>query len=285
MAKLGRMHARWVWLGMAVLLVWVALKPVTLPMRISPATQHFYDVIAGLPKGSIILVGASMGPGELSSVGPMVTAVAHQAFSRGLRLAVFDPNWDQGPTIVGNLIAQVAARMGKKYGVDWINLGFKAGGAATLELAERNLSQAARGVDANGAPLSSFPIMKDLPALDHAHLGAVFALSVGSPGAPDFWLPYLTQRINVPLLVGPIDSYVPNYEPFVASGQFAAMLDGSRGAAQYESLLHYQGGATQAADGQTMAALYAVLLIVLGNLGYFAERRLRARPGRREARA
>lgn len=56
-------------------------------------------------------------------------------------------------------------------------------------------------------------------------------------------------------------------------GQFAGMLDGSRGAAEYESLLHYQGGATQAADGQTMAALYAVLLIVLGNLGFWAVRK------------
>jgi hypothetical protein len=272
-SRLGRIDSRWVWLGMVVLLVWVALKPVTLPLRISPDTQRFYNVMQSLPKGSIVLIGASMGPAEISSLSPMITAVSRQAFSRGLRIAIIDTVWDQGPKIVGGIVAQTAAEMGKKYGVDWINLGFKAGGAATIQLAERDLNQAARGVDASGKPLASFPIVKDLPAIDHAHIGAIFALSVGSPGAPDFWLPYVSQKINVPLLVGPIDSYVPNYEPFVASGQFAAMLDGSRGAAEYESLLHYQGGATQAADGQSLAALYALLLIVVGNLGYMAVRR------------
>ncbi len=65
MAKLGRINSRWVWLVMGVLLVWAALKPVTLPLRISPDTQRFPNVVAGLRAGSIIPVGASMGPGEL----------------------------------------------------------------------------------------------------------------------------------------------------------------------------------------------------------------------------
>jgi hypothetical protein len=271
--RLNRINPKGIWLVMAVLLVWVTVKPFSTPIAVSPDTRAFYDTIAKLPPGGIVLFGATVSTGEVASLGPMVTAAARQCFERGLRIAIFSTAWDQGPTLVGGLVQQVANQMGKRYGVDWINIGFKAGGVATLQLAEEDLIKAAKGVDANGKDLAGFPIMKDLPRLDHDHVAAVFALSIGSPGAPDYWLPYLTQKINVPLLVGPIDSYVPNYKPFVASGQFAAMLDGSRGAAEYEALLHYSGGATQAADGQTMAALIALVLVVLGNLGYFAARR------------
>ena len=56
----------------------------------------------------------------------MITALARQAFRKNCKLvgtAFF--NETVGPTLLYNHINEVAQEMGKEYGVDWVNLGYR----------------------------------------------------------------------------------------------------------------------------------------------------------------
>ncbi|MBE3590156.1 MAG: hypothetical protein IMW98_04965 [Firmicutes bacterium] len=264
---------RWIWAIIFIIIGAVIIHPLGLPITVSPDTQKFYDTIQKLPEGSIILVGASYDIGAQGEITPMVKALAYQAFAHNLRLAVFDAAWVNGPKLAGQAIDQVAKEMGKKYGVDWINIGYKPGSSTTYQLITQDLISAAKNVDQTGQSLDQFPIMKDLPKVDKDHVAAIFAADIGSPGAGDAWLPYVSQPTGIPLLVGSITMSVAQNKPYVASGQFAAMLAGSRGAAEYEQLVGHPGAAAAQQDGQSLAAIYVTLLIVLANVAWLTTRK------------
>ncbi len=61
--------------------------------------------------------------------------------------------------------------------------------------------------------------------------------------------------------------------PYYDSGQIIGFLGGLKGAAEYEVLNGIPGSGVEGMDAQTIAHLFMILLVILGNLGYFLERR------------
>jgi len=63
----------------------------------------------------------------------------------------------------------------------------------------------------------------------------------------------------------------------VDSGQLAALIDGYRGAAEYEKLIGFddRGRGHRQANAQSWGHILIFVLLVLGNVGYFMSRRAR----------
>jgi hypothetical protein len=61
----------------------------------------------------------------------------------------------------------------------------------------------------------------------------------------------------------------------VDSGQLAALIDGYRGAAEYEKLIGFEdrGRGHRQANAQSWAHILIFVLLVVGNIGYFMTRR------------
>ena len=66
---------------------------------------------------------------------------------------------------------------------------------------------------------------------------------------------------------------IPSSAVYVDAGQIAALLPGSRGAAEYEILSGRPGEAITLTDTLTIQQVFIMITIIIGNILFFLERR------------
>lgn len=157
-----------------------------------------------------------------------------------------------------------------EYGKDWVNLGFKPGGAIFIQgIAGSEDLRSYFGQDAFGNSLSKMPFFKGPVTLkDISLVGEV----TGS-----FLLPTYIQFLKAgqvsPMIVhGPTSIMIPPAYIYLDSGQLGGLLEGISGAAWYAKKLQERYGG----DGENktlvlntalgVAQVLILVLIVLGNL-------------------
>lgn len=270
MRALVDLDRRWIFLVVFILLAIVVIWPLNLPVRVTPMTQGIYNYIDKLPAGSVLWLGLDYGPSVAGELNPQLTAVVEHAFRKNLRIITYTM-WQTQGTIGRNIIDKLLKEYKKEYGNDWVDLGFKPGGITNLRLMTSSLKEAAAGVDYQGKSLDEFPLTREVKALDKPYVAFIIDFPAGTPGAADY-LAIVTEVKGVPMGVGQIQMSVADSMQFVHSGQYKGMIPGLRGAAEYEKLIGKPGTAVRAMDGQTLAAGFVGLLIVLGNVIYFSTR-------------
>jgi hypothetical protein len=276
--RMQKLDYRWIWL-IAMAIVWASvLAPVSLPIPVQPSTRQALAWIDSLPPGSVLFIAPEYSPGADAELNPQVRVVAIAAFRHGLRLVI---GGSGGNSVLGvqeaEAMVEQAAQLvgGKRYGVDWVNIGYKPGGAAAENQLTRNFQQGSLGVDWQGKPLASFPLTKNIKALDSRYFSGIWAEDTGTPGCPD-WYANSAVPGNLPLACGAITMEIPNFAPYVQAGQFKALLGGARGAAEMEDLLNAPGLGLASQETATIASVFILALIVLGNVAYFGTRRGKA---------
>jgi hypothetical protein len=65
---------------------------------------------------------------------------------------------------------------------------------------------------------------------------------------------------------------VPNYSPYVSSGQLKGLFGGIRGSAEYELLIGVPGPALGQAMATNIGGLYFLTLVLIGNVLYLTQR-------------
>lgn len=269
--RLLEVDRRWIWLVLLVLLAIPILAPIGLPIKITPDTQKFYDYIGNIPDGSLIVIDCAYSFGSTGELNPMFQAIFRHALQENLRV-VIRGMWREGPQICQGLAEPIAQELGKEYGKDWINLGFRAPWDSVLRQSTEDIAQAHAGVDHFGKPLSDYPIMQDAKAINAEHFKAYIVLDTGDPGAPDV-LAIVGEPTKLPVGVGVIQMSIPGVLPYVNTGQYFGYVGGSRGAAEYEQLVGKIGIASGNQDALSLAAIFAFLMVILGNLAWWQARK------------
>jgi hypothetical protein len=73
----------------------------------------------------------------------------------------------------------------------------------------------------------------------------------------------------------------PSIMPYVnEQKQLTGLLGGMKAAAEYEALIKIPGSATQGMDAQSLAHLIIIILILIGNINYFYNRKIQEEQGR-----
>ena len=263
--KVANIDRRILWAIQIVIICAILLRPIGLPIQVGSETQRFYDFMDNLPEGSIVWLAYEFAPSGEVEIGPMVTAVFHHAFSRGLRV-VGAGLWPIGPHIAESLLEEIIDQYPDvEYGVNYVNLGFNPGQEILARQLVDDVWRTVRNVDHFGNSLADLPLMAEVPRLTKDYVSAIIVFSEGSPG-PEEWLAAVTEPTGIPQLVGAIQMSVPRMMPYVATGQYAAIIPGARGTAEYEFLLGQPGSAIAGQDVMSAMALYLWVLIALGNV-------------------
>jgi hypothetical protein len=257
-------------IGAAVVVITV-LYPLGLPVAISDLAEQTYAAVENLPDDAVVFISPMYDPGASGELNPMFTGFLYHSARRGYKILIGNCNWTLGPQVVHPIVTEIMGEFGYKYGEDYIELGSKPGGSVWIQNAVDDLVEACI-TDYNNQPLASFPIIQEVPRLTKDYVDAIMVLDCGTPGAPE-WLAYCTQPTGITLIVGEIQMSVPENMPYVASGQYAGMIAGSRGAAEYELLIGRPGKAIKAQDTMSAIALMVTLFILLGNIGYLARKK------------
>lgn len=255
----------------AVLVVLTILLPLGLPVKVSALTQQTYDAIQNLPDGSLVILSPMYDPGSAGELNPQFKAMLHQCMQRGYKIVIVNTLWTLGPQLVHPVVTQLAEEYGYQYGVNYIELGSKPGSTVWLQGIVNDFIGNCL-TDYNNQPLDRFPIMQEVPKVTKEYVAATLVCDCGTPGAPQ-WLQYVNQPTGIPLIVAEIQMSVPENMPYVQTGQFAGMITGSRGCAEYEQLIGKPGQALKSQDTMSVIAIMVALFIILGNIGYLARKK------------
>lgn len=276
---LGRIDRRLIHLATLVVAVVAVLIPPQLTVRPRADTVAAYRLADGLQPGDAVFVWTDYGFGAQEELDPMLRALLVHLMRRGAILC-FASRSIEGGQIAEAAMARVDAgypayRDG--YGRTWVNLGFRPAPDIALRAATTDLIGAYNGVDQTGRPLDGMPLAVRLPALTPRYFRLAYVFDWGDGYAA--MMTYVSQVTGVPMVVGAIAMEAPVIQPFVATGQIAAVIAGTRGAAEYEALLGVAGRASALDRGDVVVAVFVLLLLVAGNVGAAAETAVEARGG------
>jgi len=248
------------------------LKP-SLPTRPTQEVIDAYNAVESLKEGDVLLLSTDYGPSAYPELQPVYEVVLEQAFKKNVKVLLMT-HWQFQGLIVGvNGIEKVAKKFNKKYGEDYLILGFKPGVAGVMV----GLSEDFRNVFPNdyySKPIDSYPIYKDIVGddnvLNYKDIDLLFGFEAGATG--DFWVQIVQARYGVKMAFSVTAVMAPGYFPYYQAKQVVGIVGGLKGAFDYESLAKKRGLASLIMVSQIPAHTIILLFILLGNIGFIIRR-------------
>ncbi len=264
--------------GLSVLIPLLKPEWVDLPIRPTPESQIVFDEINNLNEGDKVLLSFEYGPSTKPEIHPMAIAILKHLYAKNIQVYGF-ALWPDGNFMSTEAFSEVSDDYDKKYGVDYVNLGYKPGGEAVIKGIASDI-RTLYPVDLQGTSINDIPMMKDVVNIEDFDF--VFSLSAGFPGSKE-WVQYACDPKNIPLSTGCTSIQVTDIMPYVENDQIRGILAGMPGAAEYESLVEAElqkmeiagkpGEASGMMAAQSIAHVVIVLFIIFGNISYFITRK------------
>ncbi|MBN1212754.1 MAG: hypothetical protein JXA92_09275 [candidate division Zixibacteria bacterium] len=265
MKKLESRH--YVFLGLFVVIVAAMLINVKLDIKVSAETQKMYDYIDSLPQGSVLMVSFDHEASAVPEIKPLALTILRHAFKKGHRL-IGVSLLAEGTGIGYRLMQETAREYDKVYGRDLVYLGFKPQYIAAILSMGESIPETFPE-DYLGRPYTQFPLLDSVENYDD--VAGVISIADGS--LTTHWIEYARARYGVTVTAAVAAVMMTTYDPYIGSGQLHAMVGGLRGAAEYEKLLKIGGSGRRGMLAQTSAHVYVIIMIIIGNVIYIAERK------------
>jgi hypothetical protein len=156
-----------------------------------------------------------------------------------------------------------------EYGKTFVNLGFVAGGETGMGAFAKSVKGTVPQ-DYYGNPTATMEVLSGIESAKEFSLIIEFAY--GTPGVPEI-MRQMQSPYGVKIAVAATALIATQVMPYLKSGQMVGMLTGLRGAAEYEKLIGKPGQAVAGMDAQSIAHVVIIVSILVGNLGFYYEKR------------
>ena len=268
MGRILKLDRRIIFMLVSIAMVLPLIHPFAFPgLSVTAPVKAIYDKIESLPPGSNLLVSFDFDPSSKPELEPQARAVLHHAFHRHLNVLTMGL-WVTGQGLAQQIVHDCAQEAGAKEGVDYTYLGWQPGNAAVIIGMGQDIAKTFPK-NARGEPTANLPIMRTIKFLPDIHYMLCFG--AGSPGVED-WIQFGGDKHKFPMAAGTTSVNAAGMMPFVQSGQLNGLLNGMKGAAEYESLVKMNGTATGGMDSLTLGAFLMLGLVLVANLAHLATR-------------
>lgn len=274
----AHLDRRWIFLLMLLAVAVPLLQGVRFPEEPSDMVRNVYAAMDESSRGSLVLMAFDYDPASQGELQPMAAAFTRHAALRGHRM-IFLTLWPQGvPMLQRNIDILKTEFPDYVYGEDYVNLGYRPGAEGVIKVVVSDLKELYAS-DVSGTSVSQLPLTRDLKNIQQVDL--LVNISAGTPGAKE-WVQYAATPYRIPMVAGTTGVGAPALYPYIPQ-QLVGVLGAIKAAAEYEQLLI--GGYPvlaeniQAQEGlkrmgpQLVAHLLMIVLIIAGNIVYFAGRR------------
>lgn len=253
------------------------LFPITFEEHATPVVKSVYDRVDNLPPGSRILISFDFDPAMAPEVQPMANAITRHAMLKNHQV-IFMSLWATGQALLTQTLRDVV--LGefpeKREGVDYVNLGYKAGAEGVLNVIISDLKKMFP-TDVNNIAYDRIPVLEGVQSVKDAAMA--ISIGGGKPGLKE-WILFIGDPGHVPVAGGVAAVVAPEMYPYFPK-QLVGILGGIKGAAEYESELkkHYPEVADRPTPGlhmmgpQTLAHMVIITFIIIGNFSFFMARR------------
>jgi hypothetical protein len=265
--RIEALDRRWIFLAVGILVLLPLLFPLKLPIAVSGPANHYYEAVEKVPAGSTVVLSGDFDPASAPELMPMLNSSVRHLFRKNCKIIALEL-WPGGPPLVDGVLHKLGDSMGKKYGVDYVNLGYKSGNEVVMLAFGSSFSRTFPN-DYSGTPVTRLPLMQEADNFDGVKL--LVNISAGYPGTKE-WVQQAQGRYHIRMVSGSTAVQAPELYPYLQSGQVLGLLGGMAGAAEYEKTTGVLGPATKGMDAQSSAHVFIMLLILLGNAIYFARR-------------
>ncbi|MCO6430644.1 MAG: hypothetical protein J5J00_07260 [Deltaproteobacteria bacterium] len=257
----------------------------SLPPSRMKAADKLYQLVEAIPPGpgKIALLAFDFGPSTRAENEVQAEVLMEHLMRRRVPVAVFSL-YPQAVDFLDAIPKRLAKKLTSEmpgerweYGVDWVNLGYRAGTALFIQSIPKaeNLAEVF-GKDAEGTRLSDLPAFKGIKDFKQIVLvGEVTGLA----GMFNLYVQFFQSAEYIPPLVhGCTSITIPEAYNYLDSGQLKGLLEGLAGAAWYSELLEVANPA-RTLDSAPMrntatgiGHMIIIALVLLGNLSAIAVR-------------
>lgn len=257
----------WLYFGLIIIaMAYITLYPLGFPIPVTDQTRACYAVVDALQPGDIMLVDMGYESGTIAFMEPGLVVVFKHAMDRGIKIVMVS-SAVESPMLVGRAMEKIKPEeKGYVYGVDWVHLGYVAGGEPAYASVLGDINSLF-SEDYQGTPISELPLMAELGAPTYDKIDLVFIQTAGGD-VIEGWIRQSAVRYDHTLITEVNEMMVPTilpYYPINCDG----IMNGGIGAAEYEVLSGYTGEAVKLSDMMTMGGLVVLIFLILGNIGYF----------------
>ncbi len=277
LAGLQDIDRRWLYLGLWLAACLPLLIPMRLPIYVTPETRRLYEFIERCPPDKVVLVDSAWDAGSMGENEGQVEVVFEHLLRRRIKFVVISVEITPlGPQFADRVIERLVREKfpDRRYGVDWVNLGYTRGGWRAMQQIAKDIRlqyrQDTRGYSLDDA--RHLPLMQRVRNINDIYL--IYSVTY-SP--MEDWISFVHEVYGTPIAFGCAGIQSTTYYRYLLSGQLTGMLVGVRGAAEYDALLHPNprertSRATRLIVPQSFGHLMVILAILIGNLGYWGAR-------------
>jgi hypothetical protein len=252
--------------------------PITLPTYPSKQSQDFYDTVERVAKESpnkMVILDGQWSPSTRGENQWQTQAIVTHLMMRHLHFAILSFDTQNNTVTQTQIVEPLARKFGYVYGRDYVNWGFRPV-PSFVPILKGLVTDIPHTIkkDYKGTPVDQIPVMKGIKTRDD--IGAV--VEVTPAATAEAWLGLFEQNNNPPFLFAPTAVMAPTYYPYLDTKQMAGMLTGIKGVGDYEKmlidakLLDRPSFGTRAAGALSLVYALIIVLIILGNVGYYAGR-------------
>ncbi len=298
--KLQSLDRRWIYLVVALCIIIPFLIPFNQRTYVTEPVENIYqkvDSFAGRDDRAILLSFAH-DASTMPELFPMEVAVLRHCFERKIKVFTICFMPTAAPLIDYAINTVKEEFPDIKSGVDYCNFGYKpAALVLPIVLGMGDDIAGAVETDAEGRKIENLPIMKNIK--NYNELNLIIETSGSSYGF--LWITYARSRFGANVAVGITAVMAADAYPFLQSGQLIGMMGGLKGAAEYEKLvdvfavnqkkfskevikntwidvtskniLYKFKMARIGMNAQSVAHIMIIVFILIGNIGYFVNKR------------
>lgn len=286
--KMMNVDRKIIYIIVTIVMILPILFPFDLPIRISERTTRvLFDAVDNFPnENGVFLISADLAPQDQPELYPMLVSWIRHCFHRDIKVLVqclYPASLglaEQALNQVSDEFNNRASRgIGRRvvYGEDFIFLGYTPPPIIPiLGLGENIYDVYPR--DFYGNELDKLPLMVDKRIKTYRDMDMIGSLSASS--LPITFVAYAQARFGIRVTAGITAVSAADFYPYIDSGQLTGMLEGMKGAAEYEQLIieyfPQDDGRKMASEGmssQSATHIAIILMILIGNICYFMQRR------------
>jgi hypothetical protein len=281
--KMLYIDRRIIYLLVAAGALYPIIRPIGLPVMPTKPVAALYNAVEKLGPENAVMVSFDYGPSSEPELNPMAEAILRHLFSRKIKVVVLALFPLGGNEEAKTELNRIAREYDLKYGVDYVNLGYKEGGQAVMKRMAVSIPDVFP-TDTEGAPTAGMPIMAQ--AKNYSSISLLISLATGIIG--EWWANLVNPQFGVPVSVGCTAVSAPKYYAYLRAGQMMSLLGGLKGASEYEKMVKegypalkqvyaqpetMKGSATTGMDVQSIVHVIIIAFIIFGNVIYFATRK------------
>ena len=255
----------------AILLVFFVapmIYPLGLPVPITANVRKWYATIDALQPGSVVMIDFGYSGGGEPELGPMAVVVYKHLFEKeGVKVICMSTSIE-GPQLWDKAMAEInPSRYGAEYGVDYINIGYIAGGETAMAAVGKDL-RATTSTDYKGNSLDQYPIMDEI--VDASSFDLLICYTTGGDQS-EGWVRQWYTVYGTRYMCSVLAMMVPTMLPYMNAGQIISVTSGAQ-AGEMESLVHAPARGIKSADVITLTHILCLAYVLIGNVAYFVNK-------------